>query len=155
MNMSVEIKAIKKWFEKAKPNPTIEDVSVQIGCHYEEVAEMAAVTGDGLLMDKATQAGNEYKSKSEAYVSDLMFLEGDFDTHSRRELLDALCDQIVTAIGVAHMLEMDIEGALNEVNNSNWSKFEDGEPVFKENGKIAKGKYYFEPELINFVQVKE
>lgn len=31
------INNIKKWFELAKPNPTINDISVQIGCHFEEV----------------------------------------------------------------------------------------------------------------------
>lgn len=149
--MSDKIKSIKQWFELAKPEPTIEDVSVQIGCHYEEVSEMAAVTGDGLLMDKAHQAGHEYKRKNEAFVSDLMFLEGDFDTDSRCELLDALCDQIVTAIGVAHMMGMDIEGALNEVNRSNYSKFENGKPVFNEQGKIAKGKGYTPPKLDKFI----
>ena len=34
---------IKEWFKAAKPNPSTEDVCVQIGCHYEEVAEMSAV----------------------------------------------------------------------------------------------------------------
>ena len=91
----LNIKPIVEWFEQAKPEPTIEDACVQIGCHYEEVAEMAAVTGDGLLTDKANQAANEYKKKNENFISDIMFLEGDFDLDSRRELLDALCDQIV------------------------------------------------------------
>ena len=149
--MASEIQSIKKWFEIAKPNPSIEDASVQIGCHFEEVAEMAAVTGDGLLMDKADQAAKQYKDKNENFISDIMFLEGDFDKESRAELLDALCDQIVTAIGVAHMLGMDIHGALNEVNDSNYSKFEDGKPVFNDQGKIAKGKDYFAPKLSDFV----
>jgi predicted HAD superfamily Cof-like phosphohydrolase len=70
----------------------------------------------------------------------------------RQELLDALCDQIVTAVGVAHMFGMDIESALNEVNASNWSKFVDGNPVFNEHGKIAKGPGYFEPKIAEFAK---
>ena len=148
----LNIKPIVEWFEQAKPEPTIEDACVQIGCHYEELSEMAAVTGDGLLMDKANQAANEYKKKNENFISDIMFLEGDFDLDSRRELLDALCDQIVTAVGVAYMLGMDIQGALNEVNRSNWSKFVDGKAVFNEQGKIAKSENYTPPELTDFVK---
>ena len=90
---------------------------------------------------------NYYKNKDPDYVN----FVADINEHEKQELLDALCDQIVTAVGVAHMLGMDIEGALNEVNNSNWSKFEDGEPVFNEQGKIAKGRDYFAPDLTRFI----
>ena len=62
-----------------------------------------------------------------------------------------MCDQIVTAVGVAHMLGYDIEGALAEVNASNFSKFENGQPVFNESGKIKKGTFYREPELLPFI----
>ena len=69
--------------------------------------------------------------------------------------LDALADGIVTATGMAHMAGMDIVGALGEVNRSNWSKFEDGKPVFNENGKIAKGKDYSKPELKPYLHKKK
>ena len=147
--MSEEIKSIKKWFELAVPEPTIETACVQIGCHYEEVAEMAQVLGDADLCDNAEQVGFHYKSKNPNYLRDLPLVSDDKD--AKIELLDSLCDQIVTAIGVAHMLDMDINGALSEVNNSNYSKFEDGKPVFNEQGKIAKGKDYFSPDLAEFV----
>ena len=75
----------------------------------------------------------------------------DWTDYKLIELLDALCDQIVTAIGVAHMFGFDIKNALAEVNKSNWSKFENGKPVFYKNGKIKKGKYYKEPELEMFI----
>src|SRR5690606_12600982 len=67
------------------------------------------------------------------------------------EHLDALADQIITAVGCAHMARMDIIGALDEVNRSNFSKFEDGKPVFNDQGKIKKGRGYSEPELERFV----
>lgn len=66
-------------------------------------------------------------------------------------LLDALADQIVTAVGIAHMLKMDIVSAMSEVNRSNFSKFVDDAPVFKEGGKIAKGPNYTGPDLSRFV----
>ena len=141
------IYSIKKWFEVAKPTPTAKDASVQIGCHYEEVAEMANALWDDELQESAEDAANIYKD-AEDYIS--LVLE--YLTEDQRiQVLDALCDQIVTAVGVAHMMGMDIEGALFEVNRSNWSKFEGDVPVFNEQGKIAKGVEYTPPELSDYI----
>ena len=137
---------IKEWFKAAKPNPSAEDVCVQIGCHYEEVSEMSAVLNDDVeyaLADTAIL----YKRKHNGYIGVLKELSAD----ARVELLDALCDQVVTAVGVAYMMGMDIEGALAEVNRSNWSKFKDGVPVFNEHGKIVKGAEYTPPELSDYI----
>lgn len=145
----MDINEILKWFKKAVPEPTVETACVQIGCHFEEVAEMAEATGDIDIESTCEGAGHCYKAKDESYMIELELLTK--DDESKIELLDSLCDQIVTAIGVAHMLGMDIEGALDEVNRSNWSKFENGSPVFDDNGKIKKGASYFKPDLTRFI----
>ena len=140
------IHSIKEWFKAAKPNPSTADACVQIGCHYEEVSEMSAVLYDGVRFALASTA-ILYKINHSEY---LVAVE-ELSTDARVELLDALCDQIVTAVGVAYMMGMDIEGALAEVNRSNWSKFEGGVPVFNEQGKIAKGVEYTPPELSDYI----
>ena len=140
------IHSIKEWFKAAKPNPNTADVCVQIGCHYEEVSEMSAVLYDDVRFALAATAVL-YKTNHSGYLSVLEYLSAD----ARVELLDALCDQVVTAVGVAYMMGMDIEGALAEVNRSNWSKFEGGVPVFNEHGKIAKGAEYTPPELSDYI----
>ena len=38
--MPNEISNIQNWFVAAKPNHTLEDACVQIGCHFEEVAAL-------------------------------------------------------------------------------------------------------------------
>lgn len=141
----MEIKDIKNWFEVAIPEPTIEQACIQIGCHYEEVSEMQGVLLD--CGDTAENLAEDYKSLNCLYLDHISMI-GDRD---KIALLDALCDQIVTAVGVAHMLDMDIEGALKEVNESNHSKFEDGKAVFDENGKITKGANYRRPNLERFI----
>ena len=140
------IHSIKEWFKAAKPNPSTADVCVQIGCHYEEVSEMSAVLYD-YVEDELVDTAILYKIKHSEYIGVVEKLSAD----ARVELLDALCDQIVTAVGVAYMMGMDIEGALAEVNRSNWSKFEGGVPVFNEHGKIAKSVEYTPPELSDYI----
>ena len=136
------IAQIKLWFQKAVPNPTDKNLSVQIGCHFEEVSEMMEALGmDKMETTFVNTIADEFKSVK--YEPELKI--------NRQEVLDALADQIVTAVGIAHMLNMDIVGACEEVNRSNWSKFVNGEPVFKENGKIAKGPAYTEPDLSKFI----
>ena len=140
------IHSIKEWFKAAKPNPSTADACVQIGCHYEEVSEMSAVLYDD-VEDELVDTAILYKIKHSEYIGVVEKLSAD----ARVELLDALCDQVVTAVGVAYMMGMDIEGALAEVNRSNWSKFEGGVPVFNEQGKIAKGVEYTPPELSDYI----
>lgn len=132
------IKQIEDWFIAAVPKPTQDNLRVQIGCHLEEVVEMLVAIDDG-----QTDASGYLCDLSEAYKT------GFFEpiVEDEEALLDSLCDQIVTAIGVAHMKGYDIEGALKEVARSNASKFVDGKPIFNEHGKIQKGPNYSKPNL--------
>jgi len=140
------IKDIKKWFETAIPEPTIEQACIQIGVDAEECAELFQAFGDYDISERIDEIANKYKSCTPAYCGWVATL----NEYQKTQVLDALCDKIVTAIGVAHMLGMDIESALSEVNDSNYSKFEDNKPVFK-CGKISKGKYYKPPQLDKFI----
>lgn len=147
------MRSILEWFAKAKPNPSQMDAAVQVGCHYEEVAEMLEATNNADSLTNYTQ-DNEC---DEGGMRDLAnFYKGGFGNANvvnfdRKALLDALCDQIVTALGVGYMMGFDMMAALDEVNRSNWSKFENGRPVFKEGGKITKGKNYKAPNLDPYV----
>lgn len=155
--MSIDVSTISLWFKQAVPNPTDKNRTTQLGCHYEEVSEMALRFA--FYKDTAVALHRESArlKESAATIPDGFWSMVDDESLSdadrkeiRVELLDALCDQIVTAVGVAHMFGMDIQGALTEVNRSNWSKFVDGQPVFNEHGKIAKGPNYTKPDLTPF-----
>lgn len=146
------IKSIVRWFELAKPNPTKRDTMTQIGCHFEEVIEM---------MDSLHISGDLscYAMDSEATIGTMNNLANYFKSGGTNELevvdkkamADALGDQIVTAIGVGVRMGFDMEAIINEINRSNYSKFENGQPIFDENGKIKKGKFYTPPNLEPFI----
>ena len=142
-----ELKRTKQWFEQAIPNPTDAQKCIQIGCHYEEVSEMMEALADDHAGNELERVANQYKLEFEEHSS---FVEN-LSKEERIALLDSLADQIVTTIGVAHMFGFDIEGALAEVNRSNFSKFENKKPVFDANGKITKGKDYTPPNLEPFI----
>ena len=146
-----EIKTIVKWFSDAKPNPTIEDACVQIGCHYEEVAEMAHSLNDRVHY-KVNKTAELYKNKEVSHLISIEEAKLGTEGMDRVEILDSLCDQIVTAVGSAQYMGFDIIGALNEVIASNNSKrMPDGSFPLDENGKITKeSPNFFRPDLSKF-----
>ena len=150
--MKNTVSEIKTWFQKAVPAPSDKNRAVQLGCHFEEFGEMLLAMGlDGPGYSALAALASALKDAGK-YAKSLQFLTDEvFPGFDKTELLDALCDQIVTAIGVAHMFGLNIEGALAEVNRSNWSKFVNEAPVFDENGKIAKGPDYTPPDLTEFL----
>lgn len=85
------------------------------------------------------------------HVGNLLKKDNNIVIKDSVELLDSLADQIITATGVGTFLGMNVPGALAEVNRSNYSKFEDGEPVFNENMKVMKGKDYTPPDLTPYI----
>lgn len=138
-----------EWFTVAKPVPTAKDNTTQLGVHFEEVAEMldavvATSANSAMLLRDAKLAmhalAEHTKAQGDIYVPH----------HMRKAMLDALCDQIVTAVGVAHTNGMHIVPALAEVNRSNFSKFVDGKPLLNEDRKIIKGPQYSAPDLTPF-----
>ena len=92
-----------------------------------------------------------YLREAIVHVADLIKQNGGIAVKDPNNLLDSIADQIVTATGVGTFLGMNVPGALTEVNRSNYSKFEDGEPVFDENKKVMKGKDYTPPDLTPFI----
>lgn len=122
-----------------------------MGCHLEEVIEMLVelVPNNPENSEKLTKAIGAL-----TVLSDLMKSDGEaFEVipECRLAVLDSLADQIVTATGIGVFLGMNVPGALDEVNRSNYSKFENGEPVFNENMKVMKGKDYTPPDLSKFI----
>lgn len=150
------IKNIANWFDTATPEADNQKKHTQIGVHLEEIGEMLETfivhEKDDNIPDNELMIAS-LLSETDSFASLLKQgkIELDLGSINRKLLLDSLCDQIVTAIGIARYLKMDIVGALAEVDRSNWSKFENGQPIKDHNGKILKGKNYSQPVLDPFV----
>lgn len=139
----------KLWFEKARPNPDETHFSAQVGVHFEEVAEMVAEIKP--LDDETNEALINAKIALTHLSDHLKANPGCIDITNRELFIDAICDQIVTATGSAHCAEMDVIGAMEEVNRSNFSKFDDeGNPIFNDQMKVIKGPNYIKADLTSF-----
>lgn len=140
-----------QWFEIARPEPTAQHVTTQVGVHFEEVSEMLEeMAGDTSELNDLINYAQDANHNLAEYLKKN---PGSLALRSRIKFLDALCDQIVTVVGTAHMFKMDIVGALNETNRENFSKFDDkGQPITDPNtGKIMKGPNYLVSDLTPFI----
>ena len=66
------------------------------------------------------------------------------------EVADALGDMMYILCGtiLSHGMQHKIEEVFEEIQRSNMSKLgEDGQPIYREDGKVLKGPNYFKPNI--------
>ena len=66
------------------------------------------------------------------------------------EVADALGDMLYILCGtiIEHGMQYKIEEVFNEIQRSNMSKLgADGNPIYREDGKVLKGPNYFKPNI--------
>jgi predicted HAD superfamily Cof-like phosphohydrolase len=66
------------------------------------------------------------------------------------EIADALGDILYIAFGslLKHGLQYKIDEVFDEIHRSNMSKLDkDGQPIFREDGKVLKSDLYFRPDI--------
>lgn len=74
------------------------------------------------------------------------------------EIADALGDKMYILFGtiLKHGLQYKIEEIFDEIQRSNMSKLDDnGQPIFREDGKIMKSTNYFKPDIRKILNVGE
>lgn len=73
-------------------------------------------------------------------------------TDSRTELLKEMADLVYVVHGLANELGWDLDEAIQRVHQSNMSKLDDdGQPIYREDGKRIKGPNYKPPHLEDLV----
>lgn len=69
------------------------------------------------------------------------------------EVADALTDILYVTYGAGHAFGIDLDKCFQEVQESNMSKLDhNGEPIYREDGKVMKGPNYFSPDLASIVK---
>jgi predicted HAD superfamily Cof-like phosphohydrolase len=141
------IDAIALWQRRANPNISYEAFLTQLGCFFEEVAEVLDETdvtdiNHKLLLSNAADLMERISVLLKDHEMQLRL-------RSREDFLKEMCDVVVTCVGSCYAGDMAIVSAIEEVNRSNWSKFdENGEPLRdKRTGKILKGERFSKADL--------
>ena len=71
------------------------------------------------------------------------------------EVADALGDMLYILCGtiLSHGMQHKIEEVFEEIQRSNMSKLgADGEPIYREDGKVMKGPNYFKPDIVKILK---
>jgi predicted HAD superfamily Cof-like phosphohydrolase len=72
------------------------------------------------------------------------------------EIADALGDILYIAFGtlLKHGLQYKIDEVFDEIHRSNMSKLDqNGQPIFREDGKVLKSELYFRPDIKKILDV--
>ena len=109
--------------------------SFKIGYNNSPVADLGKEKHK-LRVDLMAEENNEYLEAA--------------DNGDLIEVADALGDMLYILCGtiIEHGLQDKIDDVFNEIQRSNMSKLdEDGQPIFREDGKVLKGPNYFKPNI--------
>lgn len=72
------------------------------------------------------------------------------------DIADALGDLIYVVIGAALEYGIPIDDVVAEIHRSNLSKLdENGNPLYREDGKVLKGRNYFPPDIESILNGKQ
>ena len=72
------------------------------------------------------------------------------------EVADALGDMLYILCGtiIEHGMQDKIEAVFDEIQRSNMSKLgADGQPIYREDGKVLKGPHYFKPNIKSIIEL--
>lgn len=101
----IETKIID-WFRKVFPTPASRNFNTQIGCHFEEVSEMlSALAGDDAASAERIETLREQIG---AFADAVKGGQIRLSVKDPVELLDSICDQVVTGVGTGYLAGLDV-----------------------------------------------
>ena len=151
--MKSNFKRAADWLKACGKEPSPENLSLQIACHLEEMAEfLRCVTYTKIVVGALADVESavfelERISRETKNLQCTLYIE----PKHREAALDALCDMEVTGNGISYLAGLDKEAADQAVLASNEAKLVDGKPVILPSGKIGKPEGWQPPDLSKFV----
>lgn len=145
---------IKHWFEQNHHDPSAKDIQTQAADYLTAVTSFLLASQEiGTTSPAREELGfsvNVIDFIQRRVRASSLGIELDFDSVDREMMLRTLCAQIHSCIGLAHMLEMDIGGALQELAESDQIRLDrTGHPVFGD-AKSAEGNPVRRPNYIQY-----
>tara|TARA_Y100000766_G_scaffold247856_1_gene229289 strand:- start:432 stop:818 length:387 start_codon:yes stop_codon:yes gene_type:complete len=102
-----------------------------------------------LGLDKNKLRFNLMKEENEEYLEAA-------NNNDMVEVADALGDMLYILCGtiIEHGMQYKIDEIFSEIQNSNMSKLgADGNPIYREDGKVLKGPNYFKPDIKGILDI--
>ena len=140
------------WLQACEKRPgDFNALSVQIGCHIEELAEflselMVADSNYDAVLQGAIGYLRTVSTAIKTGTTDALIQD-----ENRENALKELCDCEVTGNGVAFLAGFDKDAADAIVISSNEDKLVDGQPVILPGGKIGKRPGWQKPSLASCI----
>jgi hypothetical protein len=147
---------IKSWHEKTNPVASDDSVHRSISNHLEKTSNMLFAFRDvGRDFNTREQIGlsadviSHLQRQIRAGRNGTELVVDDIDTCN---LAHNLCAQIISIVGVAHSLRIDIVGALAVTAASYDKKYDnEGEPIFNDLNIPVSGPNYGSPDLTPYI----
>lgn len=108
--MKNQIERFQEWFKSEIPEPNIKEQAMQLGKHFSKVTDALMVLGIPYIEIQYT--ADDLKTGQ----YDLFLEARSQDEAIREELTKSLAHQIVTALGVAHMYNLNVVDILNDLD---------------------------------------
>ena len=141
-----------KWLSACGKQPgDSAALSVQLGCHIEELVEFLSEIGLSCTACKDILGEAISKLKFVSHTIKTGETHADIPVENRENALKELCDFEVTGNGVAFLAGFKKDEADDLVISSNEDKLVDGKPVILPGGKIGKRPGWQKPSLASCI----
>jgi predicted HAD superfamily Cof-like phosphohydrolase len=116
--------------------------------NFNKVAEFHQVFGQPVKEEPTIPSKERVDLRLSLIEEELGELREAIEANDIVEIADALTDILYVTYGAGLEFGVPLDVCFHEVHSSNMSKLgEDGNPIYREDGKIMKGPNYFPPDL--------
>ena len=118
------------------------------GTNFELVGDFMEVFGQIVELDPRMPDSDTMDLRVSLIEEELDELKEAIANNDIVEVADVLTDLLYVIYGAGHSFGIDLDECFAEVHGSNMSKLgADGQPIYREDGKVLKGANYYAPNL--------
>ena len=116
--------------------------------NFEKVKQFMQTFGQEVKTKSSFSDEKTNQLRLDLISEELEELKNAMESKDLLEVADALTDILYVTYGAGHAFGINLDKCFEEVQNSNMSKLgADGNPIYREDGKVLKGPNYFKPNI--------